>query len=417
MAVKKGSARWKRHRKRVAKVQLEKKRARARGLTIEQYRDKSTPLALKPRTESWVRREARNRTNLGYSGAEKALDQQEIAANNLAAKRKADDEWFADWISQQHDKMVAAGKAASQTLADRQHQIAQEQAARYANSAAASVQEANQRAGNVSNNAGSTTLQNQSAADFAADQQSNAASLLNAQALEGGAQAQRLAAANNASASGAAAATKKAHSEDLRAIAKDRAQLGAQKSKDYADLLTALFSEQTAKASANREYQAAAASLGIDSAKLALDAADKRSKARDRAIDNKLNREKYENPKTKSGKKKASDRVKYARKIKPKFVSLKAGSESATEKHADGIKYLKRPGKGAGGADQYVALTPKNFAQVRRIAEQALGDRVLGMAMAQHLVYGRVYDGTWQAIRRMGLNPKGLGLRYGGKAK
>lgn len=417
MAVKKGSARYKAHRKRVAKVQIEKKRARAQGLTVEQYRDKGTHLSLKPRTDDWVRREAKSRVELGYSGAEKAISQAESAANNLAAKRKADDEWFADWIAGQHDKMVAASKAAGQTLADRQSQIAQEQAARYANSAAASVQAANERAGNVSNNAGSTTLQNQAAADQAADQQSNAASLLAAQSLEGGAHAQRLAAANNASASGAAAATKKAHSEDLQAIAKDRAQLGAQKSKDYADLLTMLFSEQTSKASAGREYEAAAASLGLKAADSALKAQDTRSKIRDRAADNKLNREKYENPNTKAGKKKASDRVKYAKKIKPKFISLKAGSEEAIETHADGVKYLKRPGKGANGTDQYVALTPKNFAQVRRIAEAALSDRILGQALAQQLVFGKVYDGTWQAIRRMGINPKGLGLRYGGKAK
>ncbi|WP_281783772.1 hypothetical protein [Sinimarinibacterium flocculans] len=412
MAVKKGSARWKRHRRRVAKVQIEKKRARAQGLTIQQYRDKSTPLSLKPRTEDWVRREAKSRVNLGYSGAEKAIGQAESAANNLAAKRKADDEWFADWIAGQHDKMVAGSKAAGQALADRQRQIAQEQAARYANSAAANVQAANERAGNVSANAGSTTLQNQGAANAAADQQSNAASLLAAQSLEGGAHAQRLSAANNASASGAAAATKKAHSEDLQAIAKDRAQLGAQKSKDYADLLTMLFSEQTSKASANREYEAAAASLGLKAADSALKAQDVRSRARDRAADNRLNREKYENPKTtpKEKKKKASQRVKDAKEWKKKFTA-EYGTAKSNVSAEGGKRYINT----ADG--QKIELTHKNFARVLSLAEGKVGNRTLAYALAQQLIYQRVYDGTWQAIRKMAINPKGLGLRYGGKAK
>lgn len=64
-----------------------------------------------------------------------------------------------------------------------------------------------------------------------------------------------------------------------------------------------------------------------------------------------------------------------------------------------------------------IVLSPKVESKLQAHFEAEVGNREIAAALAQQAIYGKVYDGTWQAVRAQGVDPKKLGLSYGGKVK
>lgn len=65
---------------------------------------------------------------------------------------------------------------------------------------------------------------------------------------------------------------------------------------------------------------------------------------------------------------------------------------------------------------QWLALTNENEAQIRRyVGSQGVKNKTLRAAVAQQLIYGDVGKATYEAVRKLGINPKSIGLKKRGK--
>lgn len=391
------------------------KRAHAQGFTVEGAASK-VPTAFKERTPDWIKSEASKQVSAGYKGAEKAIDTNEQAAKNLAAKRSEDDQRYADWLKGENDKMDANAAAADALLQQQQNQIASEMQQRYAQGAQASIAAAN-AAGTGTQSAGSSVLANPAASNRAQDAAGAIRSGTASQLASGAAQRDRLRGANTAFATAARNMTSKGLFDSMADISKQRAALGADKAKDIATFIKELQNNEFRKAQSNRDYMAALGALGVKEGQLALGQAEHDRKtradkirARDIAEDNARQRDR--DRKKGSSKYTQAQRVEYKKQMSTALSTIRGQSK----KHNDGNTYWEIPASGSTPA-QYLALTPKNERQIYNRINVTIGDPVRAKAITQQLIYGKVYDGTWQALRNQGINPKGLGLTYGGKVK
>lgn len=386
------------------------KKAHAAGYSVNAYLDSSISNALKERTPQSIRKQATESITSAYKPALEQLDEQDTKARNIHQTQTKAQEGFNEWLKSQTEKHIGAVTAADTALKATQQALAIQDKQRYADMAAAAVQNANARQGNVSNNAQSTPLtdpsqgqlqerRNDAQAGFnAALEKANVDKTIGLQQQSAGFQQAALAAINNNL------------TKSLGITQSQRGGILADRAKAIAGEYSALMAGETNKATTLASLGQAAA---IASGKSALDAAKLAETARHNKAGEKNTRDKLSWDKEKSAAKNAKEKnggtLSVADKlgIKSKFASAK-------------IKYKKYKGKPVSAIYEALLNEQQDSAGNKYGGEfkNVKYNELLARALAQQISRGWVDTETYDQVRALGINPKGgeahgLGLRRG----
>lgn len=239
--------------------------AHARGFAVNTFLDTSTPDALKPRTQEGIRKQALSTVSAAFAPAEQALTDQEKRAQALAEKRRQDNATYNEWLTAKQAELAAHDQAAQAAIQTQQQQIAQETAGALGQMKDQLTQHAAQTFGNVSDPSQAKAFDFSNEAqrnhDMVAEARRQTTNAIgNANEHESAMAQSNLAFAGNREAK---------RQDDLNAtmtgIGGERAKLGSDKAAEIAKQIAGLISDETTKASANRDYGLAADRLGVQS--------------------------------------------------------------------------------------------------------------------------------------------------------
>lgn len=223
------------------------------------------PSPLAPLSPQQIANQARSTVSSSYKPAYQSLNQQQTQANNIAAKREADNHYYLAWLDTQGQALQAHADAANKTLGDLEQQLTGNQAQQFAALPGQLVTSAGERAGNVSNEANANAFGRYLSPQLQA----------NTQDLHGAAAGALAATGNTTDLLGAARANTGAFvmagqnkqmgdlNTALTNIANERSKLRSSQTGDVAKEIARLQGVEIAKAEYNQNYATAAQKLGI----------------------------------------------------------------------------------------------------------------------------------------------------------
>lgn len=246
--------------------------AHARGVSINSYLDRSTPMPLKERTTSSLRSEAERTMSSAYAPAEKELSNRERMIQSIGEKRALDNDRWTQWLNQRHGELQANAQAADAAILDRQKQIQGAMIAGQQQNLAEFV--------NMQNPTGQVSDPRQSAnvpqiiAQQQAQQAQNASSAeLTSKIVGDNAGRQAATQANNFAFMAAMKAKDVADQwKALQDVADDKDKLKLQRGADSAKEISRLLDREIQKAQTRNEQNIAAASLNVKQQGLELEA-------------------------------------------------------------------------------------------------------------------------------------------------
>lgn len=221
-------------------------------------------------TPAQITGQATRTINTAYQPQYTALNQAGKQATGLSSKRAADLSQYQKWLSTQLDSIQTQNNAASQALQGQIKGISDQQSALYAGQAPALVNEANARAGNVSNNAQSNSLGEQLGANQAFTGGLTAAAEQGAlRSMDVGATSLGASRANAGAYMGSLVSKNQSDLQtSLTNIANDRAKLKQAQTGDLAKEIARLGGVEIQKAQSNRDYQTAVEQLQLQGANI-----------------------------------------------------------------------------------------------------------------------------------------------------
>lgn len=246
------------------------KQAHARGFAINSYLDPNTPDPLKQRTQASIAKQAERTVATAYAPAAAELNARETQLNSLAAKRKSDNEYYANWLSQKNADLMTAQNAATQQLSAGIDQIHKQTADALGAQPAQAQAEAAQTHGAISDFGTSKAL----TVDLDANKLHELSNLAaSGQAYKEGAALGTAGLASTQANSfaflaGQAAKQNADQFSELSKVADARQKLVLDKAAAANTEVSRLLDNETSKASQNRNYQAAAEKLGLEGDKL-----------------------------------------------------------------------------------------------------------------------------------------------------
>ncbi len=249
------------------------KLAHKRGFTVASALS-DTPAALKERTSSSLRDEAKKTIATAYAPAKKELSTREASIGFLDQKRATDDASYRQWLVGETDKLEAQARAADGALATQQQGIQKDLEAGIAASNADSLKRMSASAGGVSDPNQSASLNT-----TAADQRSRG-SVANARSLSAdmskiGEDSRQISRASLVAQQGAREAMRQSDTwKAMAEVSGDREKLVLTQAADAASLVQDLLSQNVAKAQSNRELDLARVELGQKGASIAASIAD-----------------------------------------------------------------------------------------------------------------------------------------------
>lgn len=223
----------------------------------------ANPLA--PLSPQQIQQQAKNTVASSYKPAYQNLNQQQTQANNIAAKREADNKYYLAWLDSQGAALQAHADAANATLQGLEQQLTGNQAQQFAALPGQLIDAAGARAGNVSNEANANAFGRYLSPQLQA----------NTQDLHGAAAGALAATGNTTDILGSARANAAAVVEagrdkqmsDLNTaltnIANERSKLQSSETGDIAKEIARLQGVEVSKAEYNQNYATAAQKLGI----------------------------------------------------------------------------------------------------------------------------------------------------------
>lgn len=253
--------------------------AHKKGFAVDSFLQGDLPDPLKLRTKSSLRKEAAKTIKTAYAPAEAELSDREKRIKNLDTKRKADNEYYLNWLKTRSSELQETARAAQGLFDSRQADIR--------NSLQSDLDAARNTAGQVSAAAGAQADPSQSLAlaNPAEDNRARAnlaaeQSLANKQGLTNEGHLQFANAANFAIIAAEEAKRTANTWAQLQDLGDDKQKLVLSKAADSAKEVARLLEGEVGKAGSNREYLAALDKLDIDRTKLDLSAKKNRSDAR-----------------------------------------------------------------------------------------------------------------------------------------
>lgn len=220
---------------------------------------------LAPLTNKQVTAQAKTTINKAYNPAYTDLNSQAGRAQGISDKRTADNKYYLSWLDSKMAELQSHADAAHQQLMGLEQGLQTQQNALYGGQQQGLVDQANARAGNVSNNAQSTAL----GADIHQNQAANMGHLnsVSTEALQGIDTANGQLGGTRANNFNVVQSAQTKQLSDLNIvlgkIADARLKLTSQKTADLAKEIARLQGVEIQKQQSNRDYQAAATKLGI----------------------------------------------------------------------------------------------------------------------------------------------------------
>lgn len=223
----------------------------------------TNPLA--PLTPQQIQKQAKSTVSSSYAPAYQNLNQQQTQANNIAAKRAADNHYYLAWLDTQGQALQAHADAANKTLQDLEQQLTGQQTQQYAALPGQLVQGAADRAGNVSNEANANAFGRYLSPQLQANEQSLHGSAAGALAATGN--TTDMLGASRANTGAFVMAGQEKQMGDLNTvltnIAQQRSKLQSSETGDVAKEIGRLQGVEISKAEYNQNYATAASKLGI----------------------------------------------------------------------------------------------------------------------------------------------------------
>lgn len=231
------------------------------------------PNALKERTKSSLAKEAAKTVNAAYKPQEQEASRQQQRLDAIAAKRRTDDQTYRDWMTNQTDALTAQAQAADQSLNGLSQTAAAATKAGWQDMKEAALAHAQGLAGNVSDPAQSSALnQHFDAAAASSAGQVDAAAAKGATTAAGNVgSSEWLKAAVLANAAGNRAKIESETNSSQEKLTEATAALKSAKTGDLSKAISALLTDEETKANSNRDYAAAAQQLGLKTQQFDLD--------------------------------------------------------------------------------------------------------------------------------------------------
>jgi CRISPR/Cas system type I-B associated protein Csh2 (Cas7 group RAMP superfamily) len=248
------------------------KTAHKQGFTVSGALS-DVPSALKERTKSSLVSEAKKTVTSAYKPQEQEATRQQVRLDALAAKRRSDDQTYREWLTNQTNQLTAQARAADVAL----NGLNQTTVAAAKQDVQSTKQElvdtAKHMAGVVSDPGQSTAINDTyvKAAQNSADQVGHAADKGLTTATSNVNSQDFLKAAVLANANAQRAKTEGTISGDQEKLNEAVTALKGARAGDLQKAITGLLQGEADKAKSNREYDAAAQSLGLKQSQLKLD--------------------------------------------------------------------------------------------------------------------------------------------------
>lgn len=256
------------------------KAAHDRGYTVRSAAS-DTPDALKERTRSSLQKEAASTIAAMYAPARKELSQRETSIGFLNQKRADDDAKYRQWLMGETDKLEAQARAADETLAKQQGDIARDHETATKAALADSMQRMGATPGNVSDPSQSAALADTKDADDASSSKIASARNFTADTAKIGEDSRQLTRASLIAQQGARDASRQGDTwRAMAEVASDREKLVLQQAADAASLVQDLFSQNAEKVKGAREFDLARVELGQKADSLAAEVAEANRKFR-----------------------------------------------------------------------------------------------------------------------------------------
>jgi hypothetical protein len=258
------------------------KAAHKKGFAVDSFLQSDLPDPLKLRTRTSLRREAGKNVATAYAPAEAELTDRERRIANLDSKRKADNEYYLNWLKTKSGELEASAKGAQALYDSRQGEIRTQLQGEIAAARNTAGQVSLAQGGVVSDPSQSTALANPGESIRATERLAAEQTLGNQQSLTNQG---HLAFASAASFALMAAEDAKRSArtwESMQDLADDKHKLTFAKAADSQKEVARLLEGEVAKAGSNREYLAALDKLDITRDTLNLKGKTERSKSRDR---------------------------------------------------------------------------------------------------------------------------------------
>jgi hypothetical protein len=225
----------------------------------------AAPSPLAPLTPKQIQQQAKSTVSSSYTPSYQNLNQQQTQAQNIAAKREADNHYYLAWLDTQGQALQAHADAANATLQGLEQQLTGQQTQQFAALPGQLVTAASARAGNVSNEANANAFGRYLSPQLQANEQN----------LHGAAAGALAATGNTTDMLGAARANTGAYvmagqdkqmsdlNTALTNIAQQRSKLQSSETGDVAKEIARLQGVEISKAEYNQNYATAAQKLGI----------------------------------------------------------------------------------------------------------------------------------------------------------
>lgn len=233
-------------------------------------RGNQTPNWLAPSTPNQIKAQATATVKAAYAPEYQSLNQQAKQAQGIADKRAADNRFYQTWLGSQMDTLQAHSDAARAHIEGLITNLNQAQSGLYATQGQDLIGAADQRAGNVSNNADSRPLTQ----GLQQNQQYNQGLLLDtsqfasSRLLSGIDQTDAARMNDSATISDIRIKQQADLSNALTKIANERALLNTKEGGDIVKEIGRLQGVEMQKEEANRNYAAAAEKLGLNAANI-----------------------------------------------------------------------------------------------------------------------------------------------------